>query len=71
MHQGMDENQYRPDHWNEWIPRDWVGWVKLIKLLPTQIHITPETAQPITMGHKHTTQEKIMKEYFFKIHIEG
>ena len=31
MHQGMDENQYRPDHWNE-IPRDWVGWIRLESL---------------------------------------
>ncbi len=31
MHQGMDENQYRPDHWNE-IPRDWVGWVRMESL---------------------------------------
>ena len=31
MHQGIDENQYRPDHWNE-IPRDWVGWVRLESL---------------------------------------
>lgn len=31
MHQGIDENQYRPDHWNE-IPRDWVGWIRLESL---------------------------------------
>ena len=31
MHQGMDENQYRPDHWNE-IPKDWVGWIRLESL---------------------------------------
>ena len=31
MHQGMDENQYRPDHWNE-IPRDWVGRIRLESL---------------------------------------
>ena len=31
MHQGMDENQYRPDHWNE-IPRDWIGWIRLESL---------------------------------------
>ena len=31
MHQGIDENQYRPDDWNE-IPRDWVGWVRLESL---------------------------------------
>ena len=31
MHQGMDENQYRPDHWNE-IPKDWVGRIRLESL---------------------------------------
>ena len=31
MHQGMDENQYRPDHWNE-IPRDWTGWILMESL---------------------------------------
>jgi len=32
MHQGMDENQYRPDHWNE-IPRDFVGFVRMESLV--------------------------------------
>ena len=28
MHQGMSDNQWKPDEWSE-IPRDWVGWIRL------------------------------------------
>ena len=31
MHQGRDENQYRPDHWNA-IPNDWTGWILMESL---------------------------------------
>ena len=28
MHQGMSDNQYKPNEWNE-IPRDWVGIIHM------------------------------------------
>ena len=31
MHQGFDDNQYKPNDWNE-VPKDWVGWIILESL---------------------------------------